>query len=187
MQNAAKLVTRMDHGHGLIDRFLISIPVAETNARTGDPGNRLSSDGSNRDFMRFSQQYMTYTKNDVTYTFDEGARHLLADMNTNFTAEVNAAILDGIMPPKSKKSDLVPRVAMALHVFTEVVQSALNGHELHECSLAIPMDTFQRALAFVEHLESQKDVLCQVKTKQHHRKHTILLLHQSTILPSLPF
>ena len=28
MQNAAKLIARMDHGHALMDRFLLSVPLA---------------------------------------------------------------------------------------------------------------------------------------------------------------
>lgn len=165
MKNAAKLVTRMDHGHGLIDRFLIAVPLAlrPTPEQQSEAKSYLQTEPIDNFEDIFLAIHDMHQDNQRTYTFDEDARRLLHNMNAAFTTEVNAAILDGLMPPKSKKSDLVPRIAMALHVFSHVARSLLNGEDLNECSTVISRDTFQRAVMFVEYLEQQKDALCQVK------------------------
>ena len=160
MQNAAKLIARMDQGHGLMDRFLISVPLAlrPTPEQQTDATNYINNF---EEIFGLIQQI--HQDNPEEYNFETEAIRLLQQMNSSFTADVNAAILDGVMPPKSKKSDLVPRIALALHVFTHATSSLLNGQPLEQCPTMISKQTLERAVKFVEHLELQKDALCQVK------------------------
>ena len=51
------------------------------------------------------------------FTFAEDAKLLLRETIDDFVAEVNTAIQQGQVPPKSKMPELIPRVATALHVF----------------------------------------------------------------------
>ena len=165
MHNATKLVAQMDKGHGLIDRFLISVPLALR--PTPDQQTQATTYIDTEPIENFEEVFALiqdiHQGDPQHYTFHHDAMQLLQQMNTSFTAEVNAAILDGIMPPKSKKSDFAPHIAIALHVFTNATRSLLNGQALQQCPLVISKETFQRAVTFVGHLELQKDALCQVK------------------------
>ena len=88
------------------------------------------------------------------YTFDDGAYNLLQQMNEEFTQEVNMAILDGNMPPKSKRSDHLPRIA--LHVLNYATEMLLLVQPIDDCRTVINTKTF------ATHLEQQKDAVCQV-------------------------
>lgn len=44
-----------------------------------------------------------------------------------FVAEINEAVQDGTVPPKSKTPELIPRLATALHVFNHVIAELLAG------------------------------------------------------------
>ena len=98
----------------------------------------------------------------TTYTFDDDAQGLLQQMNEHFTEEVNMVILDGNMPPKSKKSDNLARIALALHVLSYATQMLLLGQTIDECPTVISSKTPESANTFVMHLEQQKDAVCQV-------------------------
>lgn len=72
------------------------------------------------------------------------------------------AILDGNMPPKSKRSDHLPRIALALHVLNYATEMLLLGQPIDNCPTVINSETLKRANTFVAHLEQQKDAVCQV-------------------------
>ncbi|CAB4025294.1 Hypothetical predicted protein, partial [Paramuricea clavata] len=167
MQNAAKLIARMDQGHGLMDRFLISVPLAlrPTPEQQTNATDYIDTEPIDNFEEIFGLIQQIHQDNPEEYNFETEAIRLLQQMNSSFTADVNAAILDGVMPPKSKKSDLVPRIALALHVFTHATSSLLNGQPLEQCPTMISKQTLERAVKFVEHLELQKDALCQARVK----------------------
>ena len=83
-------------------------------------------------------------------------------MNDSFIQEINSAILDGQTPPKSKWSDHIPRMALALHVFTHSLEALLQGHKIQQIPSVIEREVLIRANGFITHLEQQKDVICQV-------------------------
>ena len=87
---------------------------------------------------------------------------LLRDNIDQFVAEVNEAIRDGKVPPKSKMPELVPRVAAALHVFHHTMSELLAGVPASAPPTEISKSTLETATEFVQHLESQKELLCQV-------------------------
>ena len=93
-------------------------------------------------------------------------------MNEHFTEEANIAILDGNMPPKFKKSDNLPRIALALHILSYATQMLLLGQTIDECPTVISSETLERANTFVTHLEQQKDAVCQVSLQ--YKKYCIL-------------
>ena len=66
------------------------------------------------------------------------------------------------MPPKSKKPELIPRIACALHVFNHLMVEILSGVTTTQPDTTISRETLEKAASFVAHLESQKDILCQV-------------------------
>ena len=166
IQNAAKLIARMDQGHGLIDRFLISVPlVLRPTPQQQADANRYIETEAIDNFEDIFQAIQDFHEENptTTYTFEDDAQQFLREMNDAFTAEVNIAILDGHMPPKSKKSDQLPRIALALHVLTHAADMLLQGQDISDFPTIISKDTLARANAFVSHLGEQKEALCQVR------------------------
>lgn len=171
MPNAAKLIARMDHGQGLIDRFLITVPLAlcPTSAEVETAQEYLSTEPEDTikqvfQYINDCQQLQT-----LPYTFDEDAKQLLKSRKDHFIAQVNDAIQDGsFLPPKSKQLDLIPRLATALHVFTVALNNLLAGHAEIDISTTIPLNTLQCAVKYVDYLEMQKHMLCQVSLTQLH-------------------
>ena len=79
-----------------------------------------------------------------------------------FVGEVNEAIKEGKVLPKSKTPELIPRLACALHVFNHTMNELLAGVPLTQPPTTIARMTLDNAAAFVDHLKSQKEILCQV-------------------------
>ena len=98
----------------------------------------------------------------LQFTFEPNAQQLLRDDIDHFVAEVNEAIRDSKVPPKSKIPELVPRVAAAMHVFNHTMTELLAGVSASSPPTEISKSTLEKATEFVRHLESQKDILCQV-------------------------
>ncbi|KAJ7323388.1 hypothetical protein OS493_031863 [Desmophyllum pertusum] len=79
----------------------------------------------------------------------------------HFVSEVNEAIREGKVLPKSKMAELIPRIATLLHVFNHSMVQLLAGTTATPPSSKILAETLENATAFVKHLECQKDILCQ--------------------------
>lgn len=159
--NVAKLIAKMDHGHGLVDRFLFAIPLAfrPTLTEMETAANHLSTEV----IEDFHENFKNIHDNgQLQFTFEPNAQQLLRDNIDQFVAEVNEAIREGKVPPKSKMPELVPRVAAALHVFNHTMTELLAGVPASSPRTEISRSTLQTATEFVQHLESQKDLLCQV-------------------------
>ena len=58
--------------------------------------------------------------------------------------------------------ELVLRVAAAMHVFNHTMTELLTGVPASVPSTEISKSTLENATEFVHHLESQKEILCQV-------------------------
>ena len=156
----------MDHGHGLIDRILIATPLAyrptlsEMETAANDLSTKVVSD-----FDELFQIIKGIEEN-TKFTFDDDAFQLLRETIDHFVIEVNDAIREGKVPTKSKTPELVPRMAAALHVFNHSMVQLLAGVPSTPPPTQITKTTLERALAFIQHLESQKDILCQVIFQQ---------------------
>ena len=102
MQNAAKLIARIDHGHALMDRFLLSVPLAlrPTPQQQNDAYQYLQTQAIETYDDIFQLVNDLHQNSPCQYTFVAEATQRMNQMNESFTAEVNSAILDGITPPK---------------------------------------------------------------------------------------
>ena len=110
----------MDHGHGLVDRFLFAIPLAfrPTLTEMETAANQLTTEVID-DFVESFKNIHDNGK--LQFSFEPSAQQLVRDNIDQFVAEVSEAIREGKVPPKSKVPELVPRVAAALHVFNHTV------------------------------------------------------------------
>ena len=169
--NAAKLITRMDQGHGLVDRILLATPLAfrptltEMEAATNQLDTEVVSD--------FSELFKNINGIDenVEFVYDHEGKELLREKMDQFMAEVNEAIRDGKVLPKSKMPELIPRLACTLHVFNQAMEQLLAGVASSQPDTIISKTTLENAASFVEHLETQKEILCQVINRKHKNFH----------------
>ena len=125
--NAAKLIARMDQGHGLVDRILLATPLAfhptltEMEAATDQLDTEVVSD-----FSELLENINGIDEN-VEFVFDHEGKELLREKMDQFVAEVNEAIRDGKVLPKSETPELSSRIACALHVFNHAMEHLLAG------------------------------------------------------------
>lgn len=162
LTNAAKLVAKMDQGHGLIDRFLIATPMAmrPTLTEMENAKEQISTEvvqDFNEYFLRVSS-----IDDQTKYSFDANGKALLRETLTDFINNYNQDIKDGYMPPKSKAPEIIPRIATALHVLNHVMEEVLFAQTPTDPPTTIPHTTLESAINYVQHLEAQKDILCQV-------------------------
>lgn len=99
----AKIIALLDQGQGLIDRFLVAVPLClrPTPLASEEARKRLETlpNSSTADIM--SQIYETIGNED--FHFDEEACSPLKGMDEEFVATINEVISSGQTPPKSKK------------------------------------------------------------------------------------
>lgn len=106
----AKIITKMDHGHGLVDRFLFAIPLVfrPTLTEMDMAANHLST----KVIEDFDESFKNiHINGQLQFTFESNAQQLLRDNIDQFVAEFNEAIRDSRVPSKSKMQELVPRVS----------------------------------------------------------------------------
>ncbi len=165
MPNAAKLVAKMDKGQGLLDRFLISVPRAQCpkSNQIEQSIEYLATECIDDLDEVYRMIVQFHTDNAVEYKFDDEAEKAMRNERDAFTADINDAINDGeTTPPKSKKLDLLPRMATTLHVLHHTMECALADHEL-TIPTTISKDTLKKAKLYVDHVENQKYMLCEVR------------------------
>ena len=169
--NAAKLIARMDQGHGLVDRILLATPLAfgptltEMEAATDQLSTEVVSD-----FSELFENINGINEN-VEFTFDHEGKELLREKMDQFVAEVNEAIRDGKVSLTSKTPDLIPRIACALHVFNYTMEQLSTCVPLSQLDTMISKTTLENAACFVNHPETQKEILCQVINRKHENFH----------------
>lgn len=163
--NAAKLIARMDQGHGLVDRILLATPLAfrPTLTEMEAAKDQLTTEVVS-DFLELFQNINEIDEN-TEFTFDDEGKELLRETMDQFVSEVNEAIKEGKVPPKSKMPELIPRIACALHVFNHAMEELLAGVPSTQPPATISRATLENASSLVTHLETQKDILVQVTIK----------------------
>ena len=157
---SAKLVARVDKGQGLRDCFLISVPLA-LSSKLDDIEQSIAY--LTEHIQELHEVYRivatVHTRDAVQYTLDAGT--LIKNERDAFTNDINNAILDGETTlPKSKRLDLLLRLAAMFHVFEHVLQNALAGH-IDDLTIptVITKDTLNEAKLYVDYVESQKHVV----------------------------
>ena len=147
---AARLITVLDQGHGLLDRFLITFPkcLRPTPTQTDQAMEYLTNlplSSCDDIFIEVARLHAKRT----TYSLSDDARHLVNLINEEFIAEVNAAISEGRSPPKTKKVDIVLRVAVSLHIFNAVANKLIKGEEPTIPEQQIDKSTVENAISYV--------------------------------------
>lgn len=96
------------------------------------------------------------------YTFTEEALQTLTSLKDDFIKYVNDAIQNGNVPPKSKKIDLLQRLATSLHVLNFITDALLQGRKPPAPPTQISLQTLQQAKRYVEYAETQKEIVMEV-------------------------
>ncbi len=157
---AARLICRMDQGHGLLDRFLFWFPMClrpsphETEAANGVL-NRIPVKSFTDVFLEMYSLHLGKKE----YGFTQTARKVMQSIETEFITELNEAITEGIPSPKSKRTDLVKRLAVSLHVFTHIISDLVEGRKPRSPSKEMTLDTVKKSLLVLDYCESQKQIV----------------------------
>ena len=82
---------------------------------------------------------------DSHYTFTEEPLQTLMSLKDDFIKDINDAILNGDVPPKSMKIDLLQRVATSLHLLNFITDALLQGRKPPAPPMQISLQTLQQA------------------------------------------
>jgi hypothetical protein len=96
------------------------------------------------------------------YSFTQAARKVIQSIETELITELNEAITEGIPSPKSKRTDLVKRLAVSLHVFTHIISDLVEGRKPRSPSKEVTLDTVKKSLLVLDYCESQKQIVIEV-------------------------
>ena len=165
---AARLLCRMDQGHGLLDScfmFLFPLCLRPSTADTDAARTWLLREDLHLKQVSeiFIEMFDAHNSAPVShYTFTEEALQTLTSLKDDFIRDVNDAIQNGNVPPKSKKIDLLQRVATSLHVFNFITDALLQGRKPPAPPTQISLQTLQQAKRCVEYAETQKEIVMEV-------------------------
>ena len=70
---------------------------------------------------------------------------------------------NGVAPPKSKLTALLPRLCIAIHTLDSIVSKLLRQVPAVQVEEEISLETLERALYYVQHMEAQKQIIFEVK------------------------
>lgn len=160
---AARLVTLLDQGHGLIDRFLITFPkcLRPSPQETNQAVEALKESALSNCEDIFIEIARLHTSRS-SYTLTQEANDTVNGLNEEFIAEVNEAITEGRTPPKTKKIDVILHVAAALHIFNHVASQLLEHTQPTPPADKIERSTLLSAIDYVTWAESQKEIFVEV-------------------------
>ena len=149
----------MGQGHGLLDRFLVTIPLAlkPTPEQLDHAQRRLDKMAFNDFQPLFDAIFVAHTNIIRVYKLDDQCVTIHRDLLRDFAAEVNEEILHGNMPPKSKKTEITPRVAVYLSVLSHFICQNLDIPNT-EVPESVTPQFYRAAAKLVEHMESQKEM-----------------------------
>ena len=157
----------MDQGHGLLDRFMFLFPVCLRPSTANTDAARTWFQTENVHVKQvadiFVEMYDAHNSAAPShYTFSEDALQNLTSLKDDFIKEVNEAIQNGNVPPKSKEIDLLQRVATSLHVFNFITDELLQGQKPPTVLTQISLETLQQAKRYVKYAETQKEIVMKV-------------------------
>ena len=105
---AAQVVSRLDQGHGLLDRFLFFVPCClrptpeQTLAAKSKPCD-VNVKSFTEIFWAMREEHLSK----VEYGFTDSAKQMLMTLEGEFIQQLNESLTEGIVWPKSKKVDLL--------------------------------------------------------------------------------
>ena len=150
---AARIISQLDQGHGLLDRFLFSFPNCLRPSTEATDAAIAIWDAGHYPVKSTSDIFVEMGRlcgNKRTYTFSQDAQRHLKELQESCIREINAAIQEGRSPPKSKKADLVMRLSVAIHIFVHVAQNLLLGTHPGQPLLEVSQSTLEKAIKYVE-------------------------------------
>ena len=83
---------------------------------------------------------------------------MLDSFEEDYIKSVNESIEEGVPPPKSKRVDLLKRIAVCLYILTYTLSHLICGQKPR----AISKDIDLEALLLLEYAESQKQLVIDV-------------------------
>ena len=160
LPNVAKLIAKMDHRHGLVERFLFSIPLGfrPTLTKIETAANHLSTEV----IEDFESLKNIYGNGQLQFTFEPSAQQLIGTTWISSSQRLTKPSEQAKSPQSPKCLSLFQKVAAAIHVFNHTMTELLAGVPASSPPTENSKSSLSNATEFVHHLESQKDILCQV-------------------------
>ena len=161
---AARLITRMDQGHGLLDRFLFLFPscLRPTIEETEEAVTWIEAQPLQSVTDIFLEMFEHHGERRVSYNFEDEAQVLLNNLQSQEIQEINQAIMEGNPPPKCKRMDLIKRLSGAIHIFNHVASKLIDGIKPDPPAMRISANSVMRANNLVLFADSQKQVATEV-------------------------
>ena len=159
--NARNLIAKMDH-NGLVDRILFATPLAYRPMLSEMETAKAQLSREIVDDFQELFHNIHATERNTEFYFSHDAKELHREKMYQFVEDVNEAIREGKVSTKTKMPELMPRLAVPFNVFNHAMTNLLSGLPSTPPPASISRQTFQDGSAFVAHLESQKDIPCQV-------------------------
>lgn len=155
-------------GTGLLDRVMLCAPycIPPTMAAAESARQQLQEKPFTTDFKELIHEiYHAHSNKEdqakKKYTFDTLALTELANLHQQFHDALSEAINEGKPTPASKQIELITRIAVAIFVLNNTLQSIVNQTPL-EFPTVVPVAAVKKAAKYVAHWEGQKETIVQV-------------------------
>lgn len=112
--------------------------------------------------MIFLLKSPTSNSSRTVYCLTDNACYLINLINEEYIREVNAAISERRSPLKTKKVDIILRIAVSLHIFNSVPDNLLQQIETQMPEQEISKGTDEKAIIYLTWAESQKEIFVEV-------------------------
>lgn len=162
---AARLIARMDQGHGLLDRFLFLFPPCYRPSVEDTDTSITWLESQNVDSLTDIFVEMEENMLKTNYKFDDEAQELLHELSKQEIEEINDALKEGMPVPKCKKCDLIKRLAGCLHIFNHIAGQLLNGCKPPPTPQRITKASVEGAQKILQYANTQKQIATEVITK----------------------
>ena len=120
--------------------------------------DEMSVKGFSDIFWEMREEHLTKR----IYSFNQSASKLLMTLEAEFIEGLNTAVKEGVPGPKSKKVDLLKRLAVSIHVFNHIASRLIRGVKPGAPAKDVTLDTVKKALTFLDYCLAQKDVIVEV-------------------------
>ena len=156
-------MSRLDQGHGLLDRFLLCAPLClrpspEETREAKQKVDEMSVKGFSDIFWEMREEHLAKR----IYSFNQSASKLLMTLEAEFIEGLNTAVNEGVPGPKSKKVNLLKRLAVSIHVFNHIASGLIRGVKPGAPTKNVTLDTVKKALTLLDYCLAQKDVIVEV-------------------------
>ncbi len=85
------------------------------------------------------------------YSFNQSASKLLMNLEAEFIEGLNTVLKEGVPGPKSKKVELLKRLAVSIHVSNHIASRLIRGVKPGAPAKDVILDTVKKALTFLDY------------------------------------